>query len=52
MNNVENVMTNWLQTTHENVKKNLKQLLQLVTNVRGLHLVREESLKIGKIYQK
>lgn len=46
--NVESVMKNWLETTHRNLIENLQKLLHLITSVRGLHLSKEESLKIGE----
>lgn len=38
----------WLEVTKHLVKSGLNNLLKLVTNIKGLHMVREEALKIGK----
>lgn len=46
--NVEIIMKNWLETTHLILNENLQKLLQLITSVQGLHLSKEESLKIGE----
>lgn len=48
-NNVESVMKTWLDTTRKHLLANVKQLLQLIQNVQGLHLIKEESLKIGEL---
>ncbi|CAG9764767.1 unnamed protein product [Ceutorhynchus assimilis] len=40
------IVESWLKSTKEKVQEGLKKNLQLVTTVKGLFLVREESLKI------
>ncbi|XP_044263815.1 conserved oligomeric Golgi complex subunit 1 isoform X2 [Tribolium madens] len=43
----ENVkLGEWLGSTKESVRKGLESSLKLVTNVKGLHIIREEALKI------
>lgn len=45
----ENVkLQDWLESTKESVRIGLESSLKLITNVKGLHIVREEALKIGK----
>ncbi|XP_018569113.1 conserved oligomeric Golgi complex subunit 1 [Anoplophora glabripennis] len=46
LKNAKQVLEKWLKDTQETIKGGLEKSLKLVTNVRGLHLVREESLKI------
>lgn len=38
----------WLESTSKAVENGLEKSLQLVTTVKGLYLIREESLKMGK----
>ncbi|XP_019759424.2 conserved oligomeric Golgi complex subunit 1 isoform X1 [Dendroctonus ponderosae] len=40
------IIHNWLETTQKIVQSGLEKSLQLLTTVKGLYLVREESLKI------
>lgn len=42
----ENFFKKWLETTKETVKQGLSKSLRVITNVKGLHLIREEALKI------
>lgn len=42
------IIRNWLETTTKTVKNGLKNSLQPVKNLTGLHIIREEALKIGK----
>ncbi|CAH1981180.1 unnamed protein product [Acanthoscelides obtectus] len=42
----KSVVECWLQCTLVTVEDGLKKALQLITNIKGLHLTREESLKI------
>lgn len=44
-------MGEWLELTKQLVKIGLNNSLKLVTNIKGLHMVREEALKIGKNYK-
>lgn len=41
------IMETWLKDTQEDINKGLKKCLELITNVKALHIIREESLKIG-----
>lgn len=52
LKNAKQVLEKWLQDTQRMIEKGLEKSLKLITNVRGLHLVREESLKIGKMILK
>lgn len=45
---LKRITQEWLEVTMELVENGLKSL-DLVTNLRGLHIIREEALKIGKI---
>lgn len=48
MNDIEIVMKNWLEDHSTTLNQNVKELLLLIGNVRGLYLAKEESFKIGK----
>ncbi|KAJ3648533.1 hypothetical protein Zmor_020329 [Zophobas morio] len=39
-------LEDWLEATKTSIKSGLEQSLKLVTNVKGLHIIREEALKI------
>ncbi|KAK9892275.1 hypothetical protein WA026_019082 [Henosepilachna vigintioctopunctata] len=41
------LLLNWLKDTKESVKQGLEKSLELVTSIKGLHIIREEALKIG-----
>lgn len=43
---IKRITKEWLEVTMDLVQKGLKSL-DLVTNLRGLHIIREEALKIG-----
>nr|CAH7720901.1 unnamed protein product [Callosobruchus chinensis] len=43
----KSVVESWLQSTLITVEEGLKKSLQLITNIKGLHLTRVESLKIA-----
>lgn len=45
--NAENILKEWLEATRNTVEQGLEKSLELIPNVKGLHLTREESLKIG-----
>ncbi|KAJ8925268.1 hypothetical protein NQ315_009096 [Exocentrus adspersus] len=47
LKNAKEVLENWLKTTQKTIIDGLEKSLKLITNIRGLHLVREECLKIG-----
>lgn len=42
---IQNVIQDWLKTTSDIVNSGLKKSLELVTNIKGLHIIREEALK-------
>ncbi|CAG9837073.1 unnamed protein product [Diabrotica balteata] len=44
--NTEVIIKNWMDSTRTIVRDGLKKAIELVPNMKGLHLVREESLKI------
>lgn len=44
---VKNLIQEWLQLTAASIEKGLERSLELVTNLKGLYLIREEALKIG-----
>ncbi|KAJ8962770.1 hypothetical protein NQ318_001169 [Aromia moschata] len=46
LKDTRHVLETWLQSTKDIVKNGLEKSLRLVPNVRGLHLIREESFKI------
>ncbi|KAJ8970817.1 hypothetical protein NQ317_007180 [Molorchus minor] len=46
LKNANVVIESWLRSTQETVRSGLQKSLQLITTVKGLHLIREESLKI------
>lgn len=43
---VSTIITNWLKETSEATERGLKKSLELITNVKGLHIIREEAFKI------
>ncbi|CAG9862952.1 unnamed protein product [Phyllotreta striolata] len=43
---VDNILKEWLESTRKTVKEGLEKSLDLIPNIKGLHLTREESLKI------
>ena len=43
-------LEDWLEATKTSIKSGLEQSLKLVTNVKGLHIIREEALKIGNSF--
>lgn len=45
---IKRVISEWLQVTMELVQNGLKSL-EVVTNLKGLHIIRVEALKIGKV---
>ncbi|KAJ8964671.1 hypothetical protein NQ314_004703 [Rhamnusium bicolor] len=47
LKDAKNVLEKWLRSSQDTVERGLDKFLQLVTNIKGLHLIREESLKIG-----
>lgn len=46
---IKRITKEWLQVTTEVVQKGLKSL-EVVTNLKSLHVIREEALKIGINY--
>nr|XP_023021072.1 conserved oligomeric Golgi complex subunit 1 isoform X1 [Leptinotarsa decemlineata] len=46
LRDAETVLKVWLESTQKSVEVGLKKSLELIPNVKGLHLTREESLKI------
>ncbi|XP_056646572.1 conserved oligomeric Golgi complex subunit 1 isoform X1 [Diorhabda sublineata] len=46
LKDTETVLNNWMESTQKMIKDGLEKSLDLVPNIRGLHLTREESLKI------
>lgn len=40
----------WLEYTAAAVTEGLKNSLELVTSIKGLHIIRQEALKIGMIF--
>ncbi|CAH1163940.1 unnamed protein product [Phaedon cochleariae] len=46
LNDAETVLKSWLESTRKTLETGLEKSLELVTNVKGLHLIREESLKL------
>lgn len=47
LSNTKELLDEWWRVTKDCVKKGLESSLQLVTNIKGLYLIREEALKIG-----
>ncbi|KAF2904284.1 hypothetical protein ILUMI_01887 [Ignelater luminosus] len=45
-NQIPIIVKNWLSNTADDIKKGLEHSLELITNIKGLHIIREESLKI------
>lgn len=44
--NMSSLIESWLKYTSEDVRGGLQNTLELVTNIKALHVVREEALKI------
>lgn len=49
---IRRIVTGWLEFTADTIKSGLKDSLGLVTNIKGLHMVREEALKVGKFFNR
>ncbi|KAG5894614.1 hypothetical protein JTB14_026145 [Gonioctena quinquepunctata] len=47
LRDAESVLKSWLVSTQQSVGIGLKKSLEQIPNVKGLHLTREEALKIG-----
>lgn len=45
---VKQIILKWLEDTTKTIAAGLKSSLEPVTNLTGLHIIREEALKIGK----
>lgn len=43
-------MESWQKSTSDLINEKLKKSLELVTSVRGLHMIRTEASKIGILY--
>lgn len=52
LKNAKQILEKWLEDTQRTIINGLEKSLKLITNVKGLHLVREESLKIGILFYK
>lgn len=44
---IQSALADWLKFTQQSVHNGLEKSLNLVTSVKGLHIIREEALKIG-----
>lgn len=45
---IEERVKEWLQVTTDTITSELNTALGVVTNIRGLHSIREDALKVGK----
>ncbi|KAF5299103.1 hypothetical protein FQR65_LT09461 [Abscondita terminalis] len=43
---ISGIITSWLEETSHTIKTGLKKSLELITNIKGLHFIREEAFKI------
>ncbi|XP_022908851.2 conserved oligomeric Golgi complex subunit 1 isoform X1 [Onthophagus taurus] len=46
-NDLEKSIKDWIKSTGETINAGLKDALELVTTIKGLHIIREEALKIS-----
>lgn len=49
MNDMHKVTDEWLNKTIEIINSGLKRYLELVVHMKGLHIVRQEALKLGRV---
>ncbi|KAF5273100.1 hypothetical protein FQA39_LY07590 [Lamprigera yunnana] len=46
LSHLSTIIENWLKETSQTIKNGLNKSLELVTNIKGLHIIREEAFKV------